>query len=66
MNDVRDTFLEAMAEVQEVMREVMQEMTEPQKKNEVAQMWMSTPDKMKEKFKAERPEEYAALMEMLK
>jgi len=63
--DMRDLMLEATAEVQEIVRELMQDLTMPMIKAQVKQMWMTAPDEMKEQFKAERPEEYAALMDMM-
>jgi CO dehydrogenase/acetyl-CoA synthase alpha subunit len=64
--DMRDLLLEAQAEVQEVVRELLQELIMPMMRPQVRQMWMTAPDEMKEQFKAERPEEYEALMDMLK
>lgn len=63
--DLRDLMLEAQAEVQEIMREVMQEIALPAMTEMVRMQWAEMPEAMKEKFKAEQPEEYAALMRML-
>jgi len=60
--DLRDVMLEATAEVQELIREVMTELAEPQMKAKVREAWMSAPDEMKDQFANERPEEYRALM----
>jgi hypothetical protein len=64
--DMRDIFLEAVAEVQEIVRDVMQELAAPQMQQQVAAMWATSPDDIMEQFKQERPQEYAALMEMTK
>ncbi len=63
--DLRDVMLEAQAEVQEIMREVMQEIALPLMMDQFKMQWASMPDAMKEKFSKERPEKYAALMEMM-
>ena len=63
--DMRDLMLEATAEVQEIMRELMQEFTMPMMRAQIKQMWMTAPDAMKEQFQKERPEEYAALKDMM-
>lgn len=64
--DIRDVTLEAQAEVQGIIREVVQELMRPQMMAQVKQMWLNAPDEMKELFKRERPQEYAELMEDLK
>lgn len=64
--DMRDVTLEAQAEVQGIIREVVQELMRPQMMAQVKQMWLNAPDEMKEMFKRERPQEYAELMEDLK
>ena len=64
--DIRDVTLEAQAEVQGIIREVVQELMRPQMMAQVKQMWLNAPDEMKELFKRERPQEYADLMEDLK
>ena len=66
MFDVRDVMLEAQAEVQAIMREVVQELVRPQMMAQLRQMWMSAPDEVKEAFKRDKPQEYAALMEELR
>ena len=63
--DMKDLLLEAQAEVQEVVRELLQELVMPMMRGQVKQMWMTAPDEMKEQFKAERPDEYKALMELI-
>jgi hypothetical protein len=60
--DLNDIMLEAAAEVQEIIRELMQELAEPHIRAQVRQAWMSAPDEMKARFASERPEEYRALM----
>jgi hypothetical protein len=66
MLDLRDVILEAQAEVQEIMREVVQDLMQPQIMAQIRQMWMSAPDDVKELFKRERPEDYTALMDELR
>jgi len=63
--DLRDLLLEATAEVQETLREVMQELIEPMMIQDITRMWMSTPEEMKEQFKREGSAEYAALMDVI-
>lgn len=63
--DMQDLLLEATAEVQEIVRELLQELVMPKMRGQVKQMWMTAPDEMKEQFKQERPQEYAALMELI-
>ena len=64
-DDLRDTMLEVTADVQETMREVMQELIEPTMMDDLTQMWASMPEKAKEQFKREKPAEYAALMDVI-
>jgi hypothetical protein len=63
--DLNDILLEATAEVQEIVRELMQELAEPHMRAQIRQAWMSAPDEMKDQFAKERPEEYRALMNAL-
>ncbi len=65
-NDYKDAVLEAQAELMEVMREVIGEFVLPAVQKQAKAMWMQMPDEMKEKFKAERPDEYKAFMEGMK
>ena len=64
--DLRDVMLEAQAEVQGIMREVLQEIALPQMLEKFMLQWATMPSAMKEKFAKERPEQYRALMEMMK
>jgi hypothetical protein len=64
--DIRDLMLDAQAEVQEIVREVVQDLLKPQMMAQIRQMWMAAPEDIKEQFKRERPEDYAALMDELK
>ena len=66
MFDIRDLMLEAEAEVQAIMREVVQDLMKPQMMAQIKKMWITAPDEVKESFKRERPQEYAELMEDLK
>ncbi len=63
--DLNDLILEATAEVQEIVREVLEEFALPQIKRAVKQTWLSAPDEMKEQFAQGRPEEYAQLMSLI-
>jgi len=59
-------MLQATAEVQSLFMDFKKEMAMPQMKSQFALMWAQLPADMKEKFAAEKPEEYAALMNSLK
>jgi hypothetical protein len=63
--DLRDVMLEAQAEVQEIMREVQQEIAIPLMMEQFKLQWTQMPSAMKEQFARERPQEYATLMEMM-
>lgn len=64
--DYRDVMIGAAADVQAVMHEFQQEIALPQVVSEMAKVWSQMPDEMREKFAKDRPQEYAAFMEMLK
>lgn len=66
MFDIKDVVLEAQAEIEAAMREVMRELVEPQMMARVRRMWFTAPDELKDMFRRERPEEYAALMNDLR
>ena len=63
--DVNDIMLEAVAEVQEILRELMMELSAPRAQGQIAQAWATQPDEMKDQFASERPDDYAALMNTL-
>ena len=63
--DLRDLMLEAIADVREIFREVMIELTEPMINMQVKMMWAQMPPELKDKLAAERPAEYADLMNYL-
>lgn len=63
--DLNDVMLEAVSEVQEIVRELMEELTEPHIKAKIREAWMSSPDEVKDQFSRERPEEYRALMDAI-
>ena len=63
--DLRDVMLEAQAEVQEIMREVQQDIAIPLMMEKFKLQWTQMPSAMKEQFSRERPQEYAALIEMM-
>jgi len=58
-------MLEATAEIQEVIREVMIDIAAPQAKAKLLESWAGAPEELKERFAQERPEEYRALMELI-
>ena len=64
--DLRDLMLEATAEIQEIIREVMTDLTAPQIKQKILESWTTAPDELKEQFAQERPEEYQAIERMMK
>lgn len=61
--DFRDILLESIADVREIVRDVMIEMTAPMMDMELKKMWAQMPQELKDKLAAERPEEYQALMD---
>ena len=63
--DFRDMMLECTAEVKEIFRETMIELTEPIMNMELAMMWAQLPAELKDKLAQERPEEYAMLMKQM-
>jgi negative regulator of genetic competence, sporulation and motility len=63
--DMRDILLEATAEVQEIFREVMEELIEPMEMEQARMLWSQLPDEAKELFAKENPDEYRMLMEQI-
>ena len=63
--DFRDMMLECTAEVKEIFRETMIELTEPMMEMELKMTWAQLPAELKDKLAQERPEEYAMLMKQL-
>lgn len=63
--DFRDMMLECTAEVKEIFRETMIELTEPIMDMELKKMWAQMPTELKDKLAQERPEEYAMLMKQI-
>lgn len=63
--DFRDMLLECIADVREVFREAMIELTEPLMEMELRRMWAQMPAELKDRLAQERPEEYAMLMKQL-
>lgn len=61
--DLRDIMLEATAEVQQILRELLQELTAEVDKDQVRMMWAQLPDEAKEQFMRENPDEYRMLMD---
>ncbi len=64
--DPRDILLEVTAEMQAIIREVMTDLTAPQMQSKLLETWTTAPDELKEQFAQARPEEYQALMQMMK
>jgi len=64
--DLRDVMLEAQAEVQDVVREVMEELEMPKVLEEFRLMWAKMSPAQKEKYQQENPEDYAMLIELMK
>ena len=64
--DLKDIMLEATAEIQEIVREVMDELTEPQELEQIRQAWAAATDDEKEQFMQENPDEYRMLMDAIK
>jgi len=63
--DFRDMMLECTAEVKEIFRETMIELTEPMIEMELKMMWAQMPAELKDRLAQERPEEYAMLMKQM-
>ena len=63
--DLRDMMLECTAEVKEIFRETMIELTEPIIEMELKMMWAQMPAELKDRLAQERPEEYAMLMKQM-
>ena len=63
--DFRDMMLECTADVKEIFRETMIELTEPIMEMELKMMWAQLPAELKDKLAKERPEEYAMLMKQI-
>lgn len=63
--DFRDMMLECTAEVKEIFRETMIELTEPIIEMELKMMWAQMPAELKDRLAQERPEEYAMLMKQM-
>jgi hypothetical protein len=61
--DLRDIMLEAIAEVREVFRAVMIDLTKPMVELELARVWSTLPPEMKDRMRQEMPEEYEMLMQ---
>lgn len=61
-DDMRDAILDAQADLMDAFREVMRELVVPDIESKARALWAQLPEDMKEQFKQQRPEEYAALM----
>lgn len=64
--DLRDVTLEAAADVQALVREVLQELAEPALIEKVRRVWSTMPDEMKAQFEQDAPDEFRAFMDLLK
>lgn len=65
VKDLQDAILDAQAEIMDVLREVGREIALPMIEGKAKAVWAQMSPEMKEQFKQERPEEYAALMKGL-
>lgn len=61
--DFRDILLESIADVREIVRDVIIDLTAPVMEMELKKMWAQMPQELKDKLATERPEEYKALMD---
>ena len=66
IEEFQDAILEAQADVMEALREVSRDIVLPMIEQEAKMKWAQMSDEEKERFKAERPDDYAAFMEGLK
>ena len=66
IEEFQDAILEAQADVMEALREVGREIVLPMIEQEDKMKWAQMSDEENERFKAERPDDYAAFMEGLK
>lgn len=64
-DEFQDAILDAQAEIMEALREVGRELLLPTIEKNAKAVWAQMSPEMKEQFKQERPEEYAALMKGL-
>lgn len=62
VRDFQDAILVAQAEVTETVRAITREILADTAQRQARMMWLQMPDELKEKFKQERPEEYAAFI----
>jgi len=62
VRDFQDAILAAQAEVTAEIRDIAREILADQAQRQARMMWLQMPDEMKEKFKQERPAEYAAFV----
>lgn len=62
ITDLKEIVVEVQAEAMELVREVLQEIVLPQVKMAARAKWAAMPDETKERFKQERPNEYAEFM----
>jgi hypothetical protein len=62
--DFRDLLLEAYADFEEILGELLEELEMPQMVDALRMRWMTLADEVKEQVKDEYPEMYAKIMEM--
>lgn len=62
IEELQDAILDAQADVMDVLREVGREIVLPMIEKEAKIKWGQMSDEEKERFKMERPEDYAAFM----
>lgn len=63
--DYRDLLLEAYADFQEIVTELLQELQMPQMLEALRVRWMTMPDEAKEQVKELYPDMYDEIMEMI-
>ncbi len=60
--DYQDLILECAADVKEMFRQAVIELTQPRMEIQLRQQWATMPQELKDRLAAEHPEEYNALM----
>lgn len=64
-HDVKDALMQAEADVKEVVREIIEEWTEPILRNQVQLFWTMMAPEDKENFKKDKPEAYNQIVRFL-
>lgn len=61
-DDLQDAMLSAQADIMEVIAEITDEMQAADLVREMGKVWATLPADLKEAFKRDRPQDYAALV----